>query len=228
MEIIRLSLIGGAKQARGLAVIIDVFRAFSTAAYAFDRGAQEVILVGEVAQAFELKKKFPDALLAGEVGGRYIQGFDFGNSPSIIAQSDLRGKRLIQRTSAGTQGVVNAMGADEVVLGSLVCARAIVEHILQKNPAIVSLVAMGYAAEEKAEEDEACAELLAARLRGDEIDENALIDRIRQSRAVQRFLGDTPDLPRADVDYCLALDRFHFVMPVTRADGLLVARRWPQ
>src|SRR5512143_3395399 len=134
----RLSLLDGAKRARGLTVVIDVFRAFSTAAYAFDRGASEVVLVGGVDEAFALRERWPGALIMGEVHGRRVPGFDLGNSTTAIARADIAGRRLIQRTSAGTQGVVAASGAESLLLGSLVCARALVRHIERLAPDTVS------------------------------------------------------------------------------------------
>ena len=228
MEIRQLSLIEGAKQARGLAVIIDVFRAFSVAAYAFGRGTSEIVLIGDAQQAFELRKtRFPDALLVGEIGGRHIEGFDFGNSPTHIAESqvDFTGRRLIQRTSAGTQGVVHAQGADEIVLGSFLCAGAIVAHILTRKPDVVSIVGMGDSGVAKTEEDEAFSDLLAARLRGETPDGEAALTRAREGPSGIRFADNTPDAPSTDVDYCLQLDKFNFVLTVARVDGLLVARR---
>ena len=44
MEISLGSLKGGAEEAQGTTIIIDVFRAFTTAAIAFDRGANEIVL----------------------------------------------------------------------------------------------------------------------------------------------------------------------------------------
>ena len=221
----RLHLLDGAKTARGLTVVIDVFRAFSTAAYAFARGATEIVLVGGVDDAFALKARWPDALVMGEVHGRRVEGFDFGNSTSAIARADLAGRRLIQRTSAGTQGVVAAGGADAILLGSFVCAGALVRHIAAAAPNLVSLVAMGMRGERPAAEDEACAELLAARLEGRPLDERALLHDLARSDAGARFEEDSEDFPRSDVDHCLALDAFGFVMRVATRDGLLVATR---
>ena len=223
----RHRLLAGARDARGLAVVIDVFRAFSTAAYAFDRGASEVALVGSVEDAFALRQRWPDALVMGEVDGRRVEGFDLGNSTSAIARAMLRGRRLIQRTSAGTQGVLAAERADEIVLGSFVCAGAIVRHVRARQPALVSLVAMGVGAVRPALEDEACADLLEARLRGAPLDERALLAAIESSRAVEPFAEDSEDFPRADVAHCLRLDAFDFVLTVARRDGLLVATRQP-
>jgi 2-phosphosulfolactate phosphatase len=225
MVVQRLRLLSGARAARGLTVVIDVFRAFSTAAYAIDRGATEVVLVGPVDEAFALRRRWPDAVLMGEVHGRRVKGFDFGNSTSAIARADLRGRRLIQRTSAGTQGVVAASGAHEIVLGSFVCAGAIVRHVRACAPDLVSLVAMGMRAEREAPEDEACAKLLEARLAGASLDEAALLESVVSGGAGQRFEEDSEDFPRADVAHCLRLDAFDFVLRVALRDGLHVATR---
>ena len=44
----------GARRARGLVVVIDVFRAFSVACYAVDNGAGGYFAVGDVERAREL------------------------------------------------------------------------------------------------------------------------------------------------------------------------------
>ena len=221
----RLQLIDGARAARGLTIVIDVFRAFSTAAYAFHRGAREIALVGGVDEAFALRARWPDALVMGEVHGRRVAGFDFGNSTTAIARADLAGRRLIQRTGAGTQGVVAAAGADEILLGSFVCAGALVRWVERAGPPLVSLVAMGFRAERPAVEDDACATLLEARLAGRPVDEAALLRGIVDGGAGARFEEDSEDFPRADVDHCLRLDAFDFVMRVAARDGVLVATR---
>ncbi len=184
-----------------------------------------MVLVGPVEDAFALRRRWPDALLMGEVHGRRVAGFDFGNSTSAIARADLRGRRLIQRTSAGTQGVVAAGAADEIVLGSFVCAGAIVRHVRARRPAVVSPVARGMGAGAPAAEDEACADLLAARLCDTALDEPALLARLVGGGAGERFEEDSEDFPLADVSHCLRLDAFDFVLTVARRDGLLVATR---
>ena len=73
-----------ATQAQGVVIVIDVIRAFSVAAYALSRGARRLWLVRLVEEAFALRERESNALLAGEVGGRLIPGFDFNNSPSDL------------------------------------------------------------------------------------------------------------------------------------------------
>jgi len=51
MDIRLDSLLKGAQDAEGTVIIVDVFRAFTTAAVAFSRGAAKIVFVAEVAEA---------------------------------------------------------------------------------------------------------------------------------------------------------------------------------
>ena len=51
--------------ATGVVLVIDVLRAFSTAAYAFSRGAKEIRLVSGVEEALELKEQTPNSKAMG-------------------------------------------------------------------------------------------------------------------------------------------------------------------
>ncbi len=226
IEIRHASLLAGAESAEGTVVIIDVFRAFTTSAYAFARGARGIWLVKTPQEAFALRRKWPEALLIGERDGRPLEGFDYGNSPSAIAELDLVNKIIIQRTSAGTQGVIAARRADEILLGSLVCVEATVRYIKRRAPKIVTLVAMGTSGLEKSEEDELCAEYLSARLRGQHPDSHALIKRIEGLPAAQEVRNwSLAHFPSTDLDCCLRLDEFDFAMAVERQAKGLVARK---
>ena len=108
----------------GAIVAIDVLRAFTTAAYAFGAGADAIHLVGTVDEARQLKADHPSWLAMGEDHGRRVDGFDFSNSPVEVAAHDLTGRTIVQRTSAGTQGVVAAQAATRLWCASLVCASA--------------------------------------------------------------------------------------------------------
>ncbi len=160
MDIRIFQLIEGARKARGLAIIIDVFRAFSVDCYLFQNGAAKIIPVGHIEDAYRLKEKNPGYILMGERNETIQPGFDFGNSPTQIMDVDFTGKTIVQSTSAGTQGIVNAAGADEIITGSFVNASAIIRYILQQRPEKVSLVAMGYAGHTPSDEDIMMAEYI--------------------------------------------------------------------
>ncbi|MEI7844174.1 MAG: 2-phosphosulfolactate phosphatase [Chloroflexota bacterium] len=91
----------------GVVIVIDVLRAFLSTAFAFEAGADSISLVGSVEEAVYLKNIYPDWILMGELNGLPPLGFDLGNSPTQIRKLDLTGKKMIQRTSAGTQGMVH-------------------------------------------------------------------------------------------------------------------------
>jgi 2-phosphosulfolactate phosphatase len=226
MQFQRLSLDDSA-QATGLTVVIDVLRAFSSACYAFGAGAEEIYLVSEVADAFALRGKFPGALLMGEVGGAPIEGFDFSNSPAHYVNTNLSGKRLIQRTSNGTQGVIRAKRAETVLVASFVCAAATARYIRQCNPELVTFVITAWHADSPepldGDEDAAFADYLEALLRGEEPNPTPYLTRIGNSKTGQLFQSNTrPEYPPTDLPYCSHLDRFDFALPVQRLpDGLL-------
>ena len=224
MDIQILQLIDGARQARGLTVVIDVFRAFSVECYAMAAGAREILPVGGVDEALALRTSPPGALLVGDRGGRIIPGFDCGNSPSGLAQFDLRGRTVVHTTSAGTQGVANAVHADELVGGALVNARATAEYIRSRDPKLVSLVCMGLAGKEPTDEDTLCAEYLAALLRGEDPDISQRIARLAETSGRKFFDPAQQDaFPTADFGLCTQLNRFPVARSIRReADGTRV------
>lgn len=80
-----------------------------------------------------------------------------GNSPSQNRSINVNGKTVVHTTSAGTQGIANAIHADEILGGSFVNARATAEYILNSGAYDVSLVCMGLEALAPTEEDTLCA-----------------------------------------------------------------------
>ena len=226
MKIQILHLVEGAKQARGLAVIIDVFRAFSTACYIMNNGAEKILPVSEVSEAFQLKKNNPEFILLGEEFEKKIPGFDFGNSPSHIANVDFHGKTIVQRTSSGTLGIVNATNADELITGSFVNAGAIIRYILQQKPEHLSLVCMGYAALRPIEEDTLCAEYIADTLKGSPVDFKRMVSIIKNTSAKRFYDPANADFsPPEDVNLCLDLNRFNFVLKAEKSPSNIISLR---
>ena len=129
--------------ARGVVVVVDVLRAFTTAAYAFAGGAEEIFLVSTVEEAFSLRKRNSDWLLVGEVDGLPVDGFVLPNSPSALEKLDLSSRRLIQRTTAGTQGVVSAIQSGRLFAASLCVGSATADCIRALNPEVVTFVETG-------------------------------------------------------------------------------------
>ncbi len=225
MEIRIESLIEGARRAEGTAVIVDVFRAFTTAAVALSRGAARIILVAEPREALELRARGVADLCMGEVAGRRPPGFDFGNSPFELSQAEVGGKVLVQSTRAGTVGVCAAERAQAVYAASLVVARATADAILRAAPPLVTIVAMGSEGKRRSDEDEQCALYLRNLLLGQQPDRDC-VRRLALVGAEAAKFGD-PERPHfhpLDRDIALEIDSLGFAIAVTREDGLLVAR----
>lgn len=227
MQIIRVNRTT-ADQARGVTIVIDVIRAFTVAGYAFANGAQALWLVRDIEEAQELQKHAPQALiggkepktvLAGEVGGRLIPGFDFNNSPAMMAQADMHGRLLIQRTGAGTQGAVAVAHTPYILLCAFTNAQATATYarkLSAKTEDTITLFPTG-AQEDFAygNEDTLCADYVEALLQERSDTEQLLANSIAQLHTSDRFdlwkQGHT-DFPYEDIAAVLDANRFNFVM----------------
>ncbi|MFW6334062.1 MAG: 2-phosphosulfolactate phosphatase [Desulfosalsimonas sp.] len=219
MDIRIVNYARGAAESRGLAVIIDVFRAFSAACYAFDRGAQKIIASESLDTARELKKQNPHYLLMGERHAKKPPDFDFGNSPSEISEKDLSGKTLVHTTHAGTKALLAARRAETVITGSFVNAGAVAGFIKSLSPPCVFLVCAGFEGKTEAAEDTLCANYIRQLLLGQPPGLDSVAQKLRTAPSAVRFFNpEDTDSPEIDFHMCLNADRFSFVIRRTRAD----------
>ena len=213
------------REATGVVVVIDVIRAFTNAAFAFSRGAREIYPVSKVEEALDFKTRIPNSLACGEVGGIPPEGFDFGNSPTQTNTLDLSDRVIVQRTGAGTQGIVRSIKADTMLAASLVVAGATVNYIHKLNPEAVTFVITGQYAPEHGDEDLACAEYLESLLRGERPDPGPYVNRVYRSRdALLHLDPNLPAFPRSDLDHCTNIDAFDFAMLISKENGHPVLR----
>lgn len=223
MKIRILQQVEGAKKARGLTVIIDVFRAFTVEAWMSERGAGRIMPVSGIQTAFDYRTQHPGTILCGERGGRMVEGFDLGNSPAQAEKLDFTGKTVVHTTSAGTQGIANAKGAEEIIGGALVNAKAIAEYIRRKNPAEVSLVCMGLGGTEPTDEDTMCAQYIMSLLENRPVrDMDERMERLKTTSGAKFFDPAQQDVfPEPDFHLCVQLDRFDFVLRYDRDTGCM-------
>ncbi len=220
MDIQILQLLEGARRAEGLTVIIDVFRAFSVACYAFNKGVKKIYPVGNIDEAYLIKQENPAYILVGERHEKKPEGFDFGNSPSQIISASIAGKTMVHTTSSGTQGISNALNADEIITGSFVNAGAIINYIKRQNPNKLSLVCMGYACATPTDEDTFLAEYVKAKLEGQSVDFESMVEKLRVGAGARFFAPEKQEwAPAEDFDLCLDVNRFNFVLKVEQESG---------
>ena len=219
------SLLEGARRTTGVVAVIDVFRAFTTAAVSLANGAERIVMVSGVDEALALRAQGLGHICMGETRGRVPPGFDHGNSPFEVSTIDFTGKTIIQRTSAGTQGIVAALNANRLYAASLVTVTATAQALRSSEPAMISLVAMGDNGTERTDEDEMCALHLRNLLEGRPGDPDAVRRMILAGGNVARFHDPArPDSHPGDLDIALDIGRYDFAIRVRSEDGHPVGR----
>ncbi len=147
-------------------IVIDVMRATTTITVMFDQGARQVLAAQTLEQALEAGRKLPGRLLCGERHTKTPPGFDYGNSPALFSQLDLKERELILTTSNGTRALFACPPQSTILAGCFYNASAVTARALAlaeergSDIAIVCAAEYGYFALE----DTACAGYLALEL----------------------------------------------------------------
>lgn len=220
MKIKIKKLLDGAKEAQGLAVVIDVIRASTTICSLLSKDVNKIITVGELNEAYKLKKENPGFVLMEERNALKPEGFDYGNSPSELEDVDLKNKTVILTTSNGTKGIVNAKNADEIIIGCFNNFNAVINYIKGKNSKTISLLALG-SDNVNTPEDEIFAEYLKAKLENKNYDISNLKEKVKDSRSVRIT---TMAGYAEDIDYCLKFSLYNIVPKVLKENNMLVIK----
>ncbi|MER5546680.1 2-phosphosulfolactate phosphatase [Streptomyces sp. NPDC002589] len=207
-----------------VAVVIDVMRAFTTAAWAFHRGADKIVLAADEDEALAIKASHPGWLALKD--GAPASGFDLVNSPGLIREAELTGRTVIQKTTAGTVGALAVVQARMALCASFVVAGATARALADAGADSVTFVATGE--DGRATEDLACAGYLDRLLTGERLDPGPSLHRARTSSAADDLRGERRrGAHPADVGLCLEVDRFDFAMKVGLEEGMAVLRPFP-
>lgn len=204
----------------GAVVVIDVLRAFTSAAYAFAGGAQRIVLVDSVQEALQLKDEHPSWWAMGEDQGKRVRGFDLTNSPVEVAAADVAGRTLVMRTTAGTRGVVACRSAQRVWAAGLVTASATARAVSAAGLGEPHYVVTGsWPGRSLAGDDDWwTAELIERAREGKPLAAAETAAQIRASAEAEFTLGlGTGNAHPEDVEYALRTDLFDFAMEAVRA-----------
>ncbi len=210
-----------------VAVVVDVMRAFTAAAWIFARGAEKVVLAETLDDALALKARHPDWVTLKD--GPPAPGFDAVNSPAMLRSANLGGRTVVQKTTYGTVGAFAVRDAPLVLCASFVVAGATARLLRTHSRTGVTFVVTGD--DGQADEDLACAQYIVRRAADTGTDAAEFLHRAAASGAAARladsaqrgFQGVHPD----DVALCLELDRFPFAMVAAPEDALMVLRPHP-
>ena len=204
-----------------VAVVVDVMRAFTVAAWAFAQGAEKIVLAESLDEALALKDRHPGWMALKD--GPPAPGFDTVNSPGLLRSMDVGGRTVVQKTTAGTVGTLAVKEAPLVLCAGFVVAGATARLLRTRESGSVTFVITGD--DGRAEEDLACAQYIARRATGAGTDAAEFLRRAAESRAAAELVegarqGAHPD----DVALCLEVDRFPFAMVATLEGSLMVLR----
>ena len=209
----------------GAVVAVDVIRAFTTAAYAFGAGAQEIYLVDSVDAALRFKAERPGSLAMGEDRGRRPDGFDLSNSPVAAAAADVAGRTIVQRTSAGTRGMIAAGSAERLWAGSLVVASATAAAVSASGLGPPTYVITGRFEDQPdgGADDLLVAQLIERARVGEPLDAVATAAAVAISEEARRtLLLGAGDVHPEDIAYATSIDAFAFAMEAERRGSALI------
>ena len=117
--------------AEASAVVIDAIRATTTIVAALAAGCREVVpyrTVEEV-RAEAARRSAGTVVTAGERLGVRIEGLDYNNSPSVMTAENVGGRTLLLTTTNGTQAILDAMAAREVLIAAMPNRRAVARRL---------------------------------------------------------------------------------------------------
>lgn len=197
-------------QIEGFTVVVDVFRAFSTSYYIHSNNPVRYILTDSISEAKDLKSSIDNSLLIGERNGIKIEGFDYGNSPTEIMEQDFTKQTIIHTTSAGTKGLIKQPINNEVIVGSFVNVKAIIDYIYTNKIEKVNIYCTAKKDSLYGEEDYLFAEYLRSKLLNKNISFEDIVVRLRNSSG-KGFKKDG-FAPYTDFLFCMDIDRFNYIL----------------
>ena len=204
----KIKIIHDPKKATGIAIIIDVFRAFTVEPIIIKNGAKKLIVIGDKEIAYNLKKENSNYILIGERNGIKLPKFDYWKSPSQIEKVDFTNKVFVHNKSCGTQGIVNSINAKEIITGSLVNISAIVKYIKNRGYDDISIVTLAKPGSDPFEEDKLCAEYIKAKL-----ENKSRILNLRYTSGAKFFDNKLQEIyPKEDFYLCIDIDKYDFVL----------------
>jgi 2-phosphosulfolactate phosphatase len=193
-------------------VVIDVFRAFTTAAHILKAGPKVYILASKSSVLANLAEQYESPLLIGKAEKGTNLVYDIPNSPTRLQDLVIRNRNVLHRTQAGANGVLLAKKADVVLLASFVNATATAQYIKSlQNPRVI-ILPMGHEGLKPSLEDELCAQYIKKKLEGKKLDISKYIAKLKTGSGSYFFAKDQYQYPSTDFNLCLEIDSFNFAI----------------
>lgn len=118
-----------------IVVVVDIFRATSCIVAGLGSGVSAIKPVSGTDEALELGKQ--GYIVAGERGGKKVDGFDMGNSPFEYMEEELIGRKVVISTTNGTQAIAKSDGADEILIGAFLNISSTIDYLTASDKDVV-------------------------------------------------------------------------------------------
>lgn len=193
-------------------VIVDVFRACTTAAYLLNRHPATYILAKKSSTINRLSCYFINPLLVGKPEKGINLVYDIPNSPTRTEDVRVSGRSVLHRTEAGASGIMLASESDVLLAAGFVNASSTAEYIKKIKNREVIIIPMGHEGLRPSLEDNLCASYLKELFSGKQLDVGKFISLLQEGPGKYFFSEDQYQYPKEDFFRCLEIDRFDFAI----------------
>lgn len=205
-------------------IVIDVFRAFTTASYILDGKPAAYMLTEKQSVVSQLAAKHINPLIIGKpekgLDGRI---YHIPNSPTRLLELEIANRDIIHRTAAGAKGILFAKDADVILAAGFINAAATANYVKGLTNAEVTILPMGHEGETPSQEDDLCAKYIEALINEKTIEIDTL--GLREGPGSYFFSEDQWQYPQEDFQRCIEIDRFNFVIQASIHDGYAILTR---
>lgn len=209
-------------------IVIDVFRAFTTACYVLARSPKHYMLDNKSKVITRLASIYPNSLLIGKPEKNSYLTYDIPNSPTRTKEVDITHKTVLHRTEAGAKGILQALKhpSNIVFAASFVNADATANYLKRLKINNINILPMGHEATTPSLEDDICAKYIQSCLRNEKMHLASFLPAILEGAGRYFFGDDQWQYPREDFALCLSVKRFNFaIQAMAQEDHAVLMRR---
>jgi 2-phosphosulfolactate phosphatase len=193
-----------------ITIVIDVFRAFTTAAYILEQEPKTYILTfkSNIINQLSLKTRNPFKVGKPEKGVHLK--YHIPNSPTRVFEQSLKNRSVFHRSQAGGMGILLTKEADIILIAGFVNAKATASYVQEFEDAVVTIIPMGHEGIHPSLEDDLCGLYIMFLIWQYEMDVTPFLNDLKTGSGAYFFSQDQWQYPREDFQKCLYINRFNF------------------
>ena len=206
-------------------IVIDAFRAFSTASYVLARYPATYIITPKSEVISRLLVNYIDPLIIGKPEKGVDLAYDIPNSPTRVQEVKITNRNIFHRTEAGAKGILFARDADIILATGFVNADATVKYIKELINPRITILPMGHEAITPSIEDDVCSLYIESLIKNERLNLASFLPEIRKGSGKYFFSEDQLQYPSADFERCLEIRRFNFAIRAIVQDDYAILSR---